>query len=201
MEKIKSIAKKFLNFLKWLVIAIIVLALIYYGIDFVFKNVLPSMSRAVLSNFVLFALIIGIVAKHQVHPVEIFENAQKEVVDSIMASESSKVKSEEQLSTIEDSMAHIEDEIDAIIEKSEENAKLVGEKVLQDGKKTALVIQENADKAIENSRAMLKNELLKRASLASIEVAKSQILSELNTNKELHDKLIDESIEAIEGVS
>ena len=47
---------------------------------------------------------------------------------------------------------------------------------------------------------ILKNELLKRASLASVEVAKNHIINELNTNQGLHDKLIDESIEAIEGV-
>ena len=46
---------------------------------------------------------------------------------------------------------------------------------------------------------IMKNELLKRASLASLEVAKSHIIHELNNNKELHDKLIDESIDAIEG--
>ena len=118
-----------------------------------------------------------------------------------MESETVKVRSEERLSSIEDSIAHIEDEIDAIIEKSEENAKLVGEKILQDAKNTALVIKENTGKAIENSRVILKNELLKRASLASVEVAKGHILNELNNNKELHDKLIDESIEAIEVVS
>ena len=46
---------------------------------------------------------------------------------------------------------------------------------------------------------ILKNELLKRASLASVEVAKNHIVNELSWNQGLHDKLIDESIEAIEG--
>ena len=43
----------------------------------------------------------------------------------------------------------------------------------------------------------MKNDLIKRATLASVEVAKSHIINELNNNQDLHNKLIDESIEAI----
>ena len=100
----------------------------------------------------------------------------------------------------EELMAHIEDEIDSILEKSTENANFVGEKILRDSNKTAQVIQENANKALENSYTILKNELLRRASLASIEVAKNHIINELSWNQGLHDKLIDESIEALEGI-
>lgn len=201
MEKIGTIIIGFLKFLRAIIIVALYLAIVYNGIDFVFKSLLSDLSRAVLANFVVFSSVIIYLSQKQVHPVKVLEEAQKTVTDSIMESETVKVRSEERLSSIEDSIAHIEDEIDAIIEKSEENAKLVGEKILQDAKNTALVIKENTGKAIENSRVILKNELLKRASLASVEVAKGHILNELNNNKELHDKLIDESIEAIEVVS
>ena len=95
-------------------------------------------------------------------------------------------------------MSNIEREIDSILSASEENAKLIGEKILQDGQKTALVVKENTEKALQNSYTLLKNDLLKKASLASVEVAKNHIIEELRKNTELHDKLIEESIEAIE---
>ena len=95
----------------------------------------------------------------------------------------------------------IEKEIDSILSTSEENAKLVGEKILQDGQKTALVVKENTEKALQNSYTLLKNDLLKKASLASVEVARNHIIDELSRNAELHDKLIEESIEAIEGAN
>ena len=98
-------------------------------------------------------------------------------------------------------MANIEKEIDTIFNTSEENAKLVGEKILQDGQKTALIVKENTEKALQNSYTLLKNDLLKKASLASVEVAKNHIINELSWNQELHNKLIDESIEAIEGIN
>ena len=53
---------------------------------------------------------------------------------------------------------------------------------------------------MENKRTVLRNDLIRRASSASIEVAKYHIINELNNNYDLHQRLIDESIEAIEGV-
>ena len=87
--------------------------------------------------------------------------------------------------------------INAILKKSEENAQNVGEKILQDAEKNAIIVKENAEKVIENNQNLLKNDLIKRATLASVEVAKSHIINELNNNQDLHNKLIDESIEAI----
>ena len=158
---------------------------------------LDYIARTNLFNFVIFLSIIIFLLKKMYLSAKL-EVQQTFVKDSIVESESVKVQSEERLSSIEDSMAHIEEEIDSILEKSEENAKLVGTKILEDAQKTALVIQENTDKALDNSRMILKNELLKRASLASVEVAKNHIVNELSWNQGLHHKLIDESIEAIE---
>ena len=163
-----------------------------------FNVIIDYIARTNLFNFVIFLSIIIFLVK-KVNVSAKLEDARNSVQETIEQSEAAKADSEERLSTIETSMASIEQEIEAIIEKSVENAKLVGEKIVQDGEKTALVIQENTTKAIENSRMILKNELLKRASLASVEVAKSHIINELKNNADLHDRLIDESIEAIEG--
>ena len=165
-----------------------------------FNLFIDYIARTNLFNFVIFlSIIIYLVKKIDIKSK--LEVAQVVVKDTIVASETVKVESEERLSSIEESIAHIEDEIDSILEKSSENANLVGEKIVQEAEKTALVIQENTTKAIENSQVLLKNELLKRASLASIEVAKGHIIKELSANNELHDRLINESIEALEGVN
>lgn len=199
MERIISLVKKVCKFVLIILIALVTLAIIFYGIDYLFRNTLPALSRAVLSNFIVFAGIIILLSEKQIRPIKAIEAAQSAINETITESETAKVESEERLKNIEDSVANIEQEIDAIIVKSEENAKLVGEKILQDGESTALIIQENTSKAIENSRMILKNELLKKASLASVEVARAHIVNELSWNQGLHDKLIDESIEAIEG--
>lgn len=199
--------EKFLKFLKragkglLILLAIaFVLATIYYGIDFILEDFISFSARAVLSNFIVFALVIFFVMKQVVHPQAMLEKEQTVIENQIKASVVAKEEAETRLSSIEESMANLDSEIDEIITKSQENAKLVGEKVLADAEKTSLVIRDNTQKAIENSRVILKNDLIKRASLASVEVAKNQILGELERNSELHDRLIEESINALEGM-
>ncbi len=188
---------KILKIFSKLFIVALVLTVIYPGVDFAFKSVLSPLSRAVLSNFILFALIIGLVMKQVVHPKSMLEKAQTAVEEEIRASEVAKESSEEELTGIQKSARNVKKEVAEIIKKSEENAQLVGAKILEDAEKTALVVKDNADKSIENSQILLKNDLIRRASLASVEVAKTHIINELNANSELHDKLIDESIEAL----
>lgn len=164
-----------------------------------FSIVIDYIARTNLFNFVIFlSIIIFLVKKLNVSAK--LEDAQESVKNAVDESEVVKIQSEERLTAIEDSMTHIKEEIESIISKSDETATLVGEKILQDGHNTAIVIQENADKAMENSRMILKNELLKRASIASVEVAKNHIINELSWNQGLHDKLIDESIDSLEGI-
>lgn len=201
MDKLINIGKNICKGILILAVVGLILATIYYGIDFVLKDFLSFTAKAVLSNFIVFALIIGIVLKQVVHPKAMLEQEQTVIENQIKDSETTKMESEVRLATIEDSLANVEKEIDSIISASAENAKLVGGKIVKDGEKTALIIKENTEKAIENSRTILKNDLLKRASLASVEIAKTHIINELSWNQGLHDKLIDESIEALNGVN
>lgn len=164
-----------------------------------FDEIINYIARTNLFNFIIFfSIIVFLVRKIQVG--EKLEAAKTSVADSIEESKIAKAESETKLNTIKNSMSHLEEEIDLILKKSEETAKLVGEKILEDAEKSVLAIHENTEKALENSRQILKNELLRRASLASIEAAKSHILEELNKNPDLHNKLIDESINSVEGV-
>ena len=201
MEKIRSLAMKLIKLI-WRFLSVIALitaiaATVYFGIDFIFKNLLPDISRAVLSNFIIFALIIYAVMRQAVHPQAILEQIQTKIENDIKDSEIAKEESETKLDAVQKSAKNVKKEINNILKKSEENAQLVGAKILKEAENTALIVQENAEKVIENNVVLLKNDLLKRVSLASVEVAKTHIINELNNNQELHDKFINESIEAL----
>lgn len=160
---------------------------------------LDYIARTNLFNFVIFLSIIIFLIK-KVDVSLLLEKEKNFVKESIEESNVTKEESEVRLSDIEQSLSNISAEIDSIIKKSQKNAELVGAKLIEDGHKSALILQENTTKAIENAQTILKNDLIKKASKASIEVARNHIINELNNNKELHDKLIDESIEAISEV-
>lgn len=159
-------------------------------------SVLDYISRTNLFNFVIFLSVLIFLFK-KVDVVGMLENMRNAVVENIEASKTSKTESETQLKEIEEKVSHIEEEIDGIIKKSEQNAKLVGEKIIDDANHTVSSIKDNSKKLVENKSALLKNDILKRASQASIEVARNHIVNELNNNYDLHQRLIDESLEAL----
>lgn len=164
-----------------------------------FSEFINFIARTNLFNFVIFASIIGLlIIKLDVKNK--LENARINVIETIDKSENEKNDSISDLELLQESISHINEEIMEILSKSEENAQIVGNKILDDAKDIAITYQHNSQKTIENKYAILKNDLLKRASNASIELAKMHIINELNNNPDLHNKLIDESVEQVNGV-
>ena len=159
-------------------------------------SVLDYISKTNLFNFIIFLSILIFLFK-KIDVVGMLENMKNAVIENIEASKTSKSESETHLKEIQEKVSHIEEEIDGIIKKSEQNAKLVGEKIIEDANHTVESIKENSKKLVENKSALLKNDILRRASEASIEVARNHIVNELNNNYDLHQKLIDESLEAL----
>lgn len=163
-----------------------------------FDTVIDYIARTNLFNFIIFAgIIIYVFIKLDV--LGNLNKAAEVISENIENSTTAKNESEEKLKTIENKLANLANEVNDIIEQSEINAKLVGEKVITDANLTVENIKHNAEKLVENKTALLKNDIMKRTSLASVEIAKEHIIKELNNNSWLHDKLIDESIESING--
>ena len=161
--------------------------------------IIDYIARTNLFNFVIFAgIIIFLILKLDVKSK--IESARESVDETIHDSETAKTVSEEKLSSIEESMKNLSADVEKIVSQAEENAKLVGEKIEEDTKKSIAVIHDNAKKVVENNHIILKNDIIRRASMASVEVAKAHIIEELKRNEGLHDKLIDESINTIEGL-
>ncbi len=162
--------------------------------------ILDYISRTNLFNFIIFFSIIVFICR-KINLGTKLDDAKNVITQRVEDSKTEKENSEKNLKNIEDTVAHLSEEIDEIIEKSKTNAKLVGEKILEDANNLANGIKENSKKLVENKTALLKNDLLRKASEASIEVAKNHIINELNNNYELHNRLIDESVDAISEVN
>lgn len=162
--------------------------------------ILDYISRTNLFNFIIFFSIIVFICR-KINLGTKLDDAKNVIKQRVEDSKTEKENSEKNLKNIEDTVAHLSEEIDEIIEKSKINAKLVGEKILEDANNLANGIRENSKKLVENKTALLKNDLLRKASEASIEVAKNHIINELNNNYELHNRLIDESVDAISEVN
>ena len=200
----KKIGKKVLNFLKKLGIFVLVtsviigiLALLYITVDHMFANVFSYIARAVLSNFIVFATIIFLVSKFAIKPNQLLEKAQQDIEKNIKNSELAKTESKEKLSCAQKRMENIDSEVKEILKNSDENAKNAGERILQDANKIAISAKDDTQKAIQNNQHLLKSDIIRRTSNALVEIAKTNIIKELEKNPDLHNKLIDDSIETI----
>ena len=161
-----------------------------------FETVLDYIARTNLFNFIIFAGIFVLIF-WKIDLIGMLENGRKSISDKIEDSEEKKEEAETAKKTLEEKVSNLEEEIDQIIKKSEDNANLVGQKIISEAGKTAENIKNNALKLADNKTALLKNDIVRRASLAAVETAKNHIINELMKNAELHNRLIDESIEAI----
>ena len=99
------------------------------------SEIINYIGRTNLFNFVIFLAIIIFVCK-KINVTGKLEAAKKDVVNNIENSKTAKSDSESTLKAIEESVAHIEEEIDEIIKKAEENARMVGGKILEDAEKS-----------------------------------------------------------------
>ena len=164
-----------------------------------FEAVLEYISKTNLFNFIIFASII-VYLFFKLDVIGMLNAGKKTVAEKIENSENAKIDSESKLKSMEEKFENIGIEIDNIIKESECNAKTVGEKILTDAEKTVENIKQGAIKQVENTASVLKNDILRRTSIASIETAKSHIINELANNYDLHIKLIDDSVETVNGV-
>ena len=164
------------------------------------SEILNYIARTNLFNFAIFlAIIIYLCVRLDVSGK--LGAAKQGVIEKIENSKSEKADSEKSLKEIEASVSHLEEEIDNIITKAEENANILGDKILEDAGRAAEIVRENYNKTADSRVKLLKNDILRRTSLASVEIAKSHIINELRNNPDLHNKLIDESIDAINGAA
>lgn len=161
-----------------------------------FNSIIDYIARTNLFNFIIFAAIIFYVLK-KLNISLVLDNMKDDIVEKIETSKEEKEKSEIYLKDMKEVISCVGEEIDRIIQNSDNNAQRIGQKVLSEAEVLVLNIQENSEKLVENKTAIIKNDILKRAANASVEVAKNHIKNELNNNYDLHNKLIDESIEAI----
>ena len=165
----------------------------------ILNDFLNYIARTNLFNFaIFFAVIVFLCIKMNVK--EKLETAKSSVDETIEQSKATKEESEVKLNKIEESISHISEEIDEILKTSKVNAEAVGEKIIQDANHAVAVINDNTQKAIDNKTDNMRNDILAKASCAAVKIAKDRIINELNNNKELHERLIDESVERINGV-
>ena len=151
-------------------------------------------------NFVVFVLILAYLCK-KIDVNKIIENLQAKIQQMVEASKEAKEVAIKDLAKAEDSVKNVATEVETILSDAKATASKMSEKIAEDAKLQAESIKKNAKKIIDAEEKIIYNLLMKKASKASLEGAKSHIKDTLRNNEALQDKYINESIDKLDGLN
>ena len=140
-------------------------------------------------NFLIMVIIMIAVLKG-IHIGQLLENAKTKIKEKIDLSSKTKEDSVSKLAKAHAAISNIEDEIEEIFSKNDENIENIKSKIEDETSKKLITLEE--DKIFSN--------LSKQTALASIELAKNHIIKTLEEKPEYHDNFISESINELDEV-
>jgi len=153
-----------------------------------------------LFNFVVMLFVLGwIIKKFDIAGV--LEKGRKNIEDRIILSKVTKENAVEDLFKTQSNSQAVEDEVFEILNKADKNALTVGEKLVDDAYKQAESFGKAVEKTVDGNIKALKLNLSNKTADAAVKLARKHIENELQKDKNLHMKFIDESIEALRGVN
>lgn len=152
-----------------------------------------------LFNFVVMVLLLAWLVKKFDLGVKI-EAGRKKIESNIAESETVKEENLKKLYEVQEASTKIDEEMLKVFNSAEEKARFVGEKLLEEGKIQAESIKENSKKTIDANIKTVKNEIIKETAQEAMKLAEQHIKSTLESDPNLHQKFIWESIDAIDGI-
>ena len=126
------------------------------------------------------------------------EDMTTAVKNRVEESDAIKEEAKKDFQNVENSLAHIEEELDAIVKKAEAAAKSFEQRTREDLDKSVALIKQNIEKQVISEQNHVQGELMKNVASSSIEIAQRQIKSALDKDKQLHRKYIEDFINSID---
>lgn len=162
-------------------------------------NIWNKILTSNLFNFVLMLVLLGWIID-KLDLAQKLEDGRKSIEDKILNAKLNKENAAKVLFETQEKGAEVDKEVFETIEKAEKNAVLVGEKIVEDAKKQSAEYSKNLKAAIDSNIEKLKLNLTAKTAQQAIEMAKNHIEKQLDGNKELHIRYINESIDALKGI-
>ena len=150
-------------------------------------------------NFIIILVLLGwILNKLQLG--NSFESSIKFIKDSISNSENERKQANKNLQNSKKILSKLPDDIKQMEQNTKEKIEIFKAQIEENTQKTIFEMESNADKIIELEEAKVANILTDKTSLASINMAKKRIVDLLNTNPQMHNQFIQQSIDELERV-
>ena len=164
-----------------------------------FLHIWSKILESNLFNFVLMLLLLNWII-NKTNMSDKLEAGRKSIEDKINNSKLAKETAIKELFELQEKTKDVNKEAHEILAKSNSNAVMVGEKIIEDAKKQACEYGKNLDKIVESNQKAVKNNLTEKTAKTAVKIAQDYIEEKLENDRSLHIKFINESIDALNGV-
>ena len=152
-----------------------------------------------LFNFVLMLFVLAWIFK-KFNIADKLEQGRKNIEDRIILSNLEKEKSITNLYAAQAETENVSKKVFEILDKSEKNALMTGQKLVDEAVEQSKNIEDTVKKTEESEIKSLNDTLREKTARAAIKLAQNRVETELENNRDLHMKFINESIDALKGV-
>ena len=153
-----------------------------------------------LFNFIIMVCILALVF-WKMDLKSMLNSMQEKVSQTIDEVKQNQAKSEEKLAKAKEEVKNLPADIEKINSDAKESAEMISAKIVDDAKKQAEHISQNADKVILAEEKQIISNLIKLVSVSSVEKSRENTVNMLKDNIEMHEKYISESIEKLDGLT
>jgi len=150
-------------------------------------------------NFAIFLLILIVIAK-SFNLSEIPAKMRQTIKKRISESEDAKISGENKFKNAQKSYSDLKSEITTLMDSAQKNAVQYREAIFEDTTAKLKNIELNIQKIIDAEEKIACHQVTSSHAVKSVIRAKELIIAELEQNKDLHKKFLDESIKEISEV-
>lgn len=150
-------------------------------------------------NFIVLILIFAILFK-KINISSVIEKIRDEIVNTIEKAKKEQENAKNKLLNAEKAIENIDDEIKQKLNEASKRAEDMSKQILDNTDLRLKLIEKNIERVVNAEEKTLSAKMTEKTLKTSVELAKKQIINMLESNPDMHNKYIDESIENLDRV-
>ncbi len=164
------------------------------------KDIFQLLLQSNTLNFIIvFALIVFLFVK--LNFKQKIENIRNEIKEYVETAQNERIQAENELGRIKDEVARLPEKIENIRKSAENSVVSIGEKIQAEIESQKQDISNNARRIFNLETKNFKSKLTNLLSEKSVEAAKENAMNQLNADKSLHRKYIDNAIDELDRIT
>ncbi len=150
-------------------------------------------------NFVVLILIFAILFK-KINLSDTIEKIRLDIVNTIDYAKKEQQEAKNKLTGAQKAIEHIDEDIKGRLKEASQRAEGISKQISENTDAQVKLIEKNIERVITAEEKTLSAQMSEKTLKSSVAIAQEQIKNMLESNPELHNKFIDESIENLDKV-